>query len=128
MLINVVISVVFFLIGFLFSRKNKSKEVRYLRRGIYTKNYTVTENGIQSQVDCQFELGELERTSTKSKVSVISVVPNRISLHEHSWKDKFIKLVNNTWIDSIEIDWIEDDLAEKRNQKIDELLNERDKV
>lgn len=34
MLINVVIAVVFFLIGFLFSRKNKSKEVHYLRRGI----------------------------------------------------------------------------------------------
>lgn len=125
MLINVVIAVVFFLIGFLFSRKGKSKEVHYLRRGIYTKNYTVTENGIESQVDCQFELGELERTSTKSKVSVISVIPNRVSLHEYSWKEKFTKLVNNTWIKSSDIDWIEEDLAEKRNRTIDKLLNEK---
>lgn len=85
----------------------------------------LTENGIESQVDCQFELGELEKTSTKSKVSVISVIPNRVSLHEHSWKDRFTKLVNNTWINSSDIDWIEEDLAEKRNRTIDKLLNEK---
>jgi hypothetical protein len=33
-----------------------------------------------------------------------------------------IGLVNHTWVDSSSFDWIEDDMSEKRNKKIDQIL------
>jgi len=32
-------------------------------------------------------------------------------------------LINHSWIVSTSFDWIEDDVTEKRNQKIDQLLS-----
>ena len=34
-----------------------------------------------------------------------------------------IDLINHTWIVSSSFDWIEDDISEKRNQKIDQLIS-----
>jgi hypothetical protein len=116
----------YFLIDKLNNGKNESSKVKK-RRGIYSKSFTVTEGVSKSSADCQYELEEIERTKDKSKVKVLSLKPGQSKYLESEWMRRFKDIINETWIDSSEIDWIEDDLAEKRNQKIDELLNERDK-
>lgn len=107
--------------------KNESPKVNK-RRGIYNKSFNATEGISKSSIDCQYELEEIERTKNKSKVRVLSLKPGGSKYLESNWLKQFKDIINETWIDSSEIDWIEDDLAEKRNQKIDELLNGRDKV
>ena len=107
--------------------KNESPKVNK-RRGIYNKSFSATKGISKSSVDCQYELEEIERTKNKSKVKVLSLKPGSSKYLESNWLKQFKDIINETWIDSSEIDWIEDDLAEKRNQKIDELLNGRDKV
>ena len=110
------------------NKVSKKEPQKVRRRGIYNKTFNTTEGISKSSVDCQYELEEIERTKDKSKVRVLSLKPGGSKYLESQWMKQFKDIINETWIDSNQIDWIEDDLAEKRNQKIDELLNERDKV
>jgi len=112
----------YFLIDKLNNGKNESSKVNK-RRGIHIRSFTVTEGVSKSSVDCQYELEEIERTKDKSKVKVLSLKPTESKYLESNWMKQFKDIINETWIDSSQIDWIEEDLVEKRNQKIDELLN-----
>jgi hypothetical protein len=100
------------------SKDNKVKE-KFLRRGIFTNTYT-TVGG--KSFDVQFELGELEKTSERSKVEVISMTANQSEFNTDLTKKHIGDMVNNTWLKSEGIEWIEDDLAKKRNDKIEEIL------
>lgn len=71
----------------------------------------------------QFELGELEATSTRSKVKVISMVASQSKYNNLTTKSKLKEMVDLTWMNSSDIEWIEDDLAKRRNDKIDKILN-----
>jgi hypothetical protein len=104
-----------------FLSKSKGKEVKekFLRRGIFTNTYT-TVGG--KSFDVQFELGELEKTSARSKVEVISMTADQSEFNTDLTKDRIKGMVNNTWIHSDKIEWIEDDVAKKRNDKIEQIL------
>lgn len=107
--------------------KSKNKESNYIRRGIWTNGYSTfhSAGGSSKNNDkfkVQFELGEVESTSTKSKVEVISMVSSRSEFNDDSTKEKIGNMVNNTWIESSDIEWIED-TAKLRNSKIDQILN-----
>ncbi len=99
------------------------KTTNYMRRGILEKSFQVTNPSGVYQVDVQFEVGELERTSTKSKIEVISTYPAQSRFNSERDKSEFKELTNHTWIDSNQFEWIEDNVSEKRNQKIDEILS-----
>lgn len=101
-----------------FISKDKSKEIQFARRGIWVNNYTC--DGKSFEV--QFELGELEKTSIKSKVRVISMVASQSKFNDDDIRKKISDMVDNTWIKSDLIEWIEDDLATKRNDKIEQIL------
>jgi len=75
---------VFFFVGFITGifflkiyqsvKVNKTKEPKYLRRGLYTNSYTTSQNGHKTgEVTVQFEVGELEKTPGMSKVEVINL-------------------------------------------------------
>ena len=104
-----------------FSLNSKDKKVKdkFLRRGIFTNTYT-TVGG--KSFDVQFELGELEKTSTRSKVEIISMTADQSEFNNDLTKKRINDMVNNTWIKSEGIEWIEDDLAKKRNDKIEQIL------
>ena len=104
---------------FLSSSKDKKVKEKFLRRGIFTNTYT-TVGG--KSFDVQFELGELEKTSTRSKVEIISLTANQSEFNTDSTKKRISDMINNTWINSDGIEWIEDDLAKKRNDKIEQIL------
>lgn len=103
---------------FLLSSKDKKVKEKFLRRGIFTNTYTAGGKSF----DVQFELGELEKTSTRSKVEIISLTANQSEFNTDSNKKRITDMINNTWINSDGIEWIEDDLAKKRNEKIEEIL------
>ena len=129
MLVNLLVGVIAFVLGYSLSKflktseKNEdSKDSKYLRRGIVIREYTATINLEKEDLKCQFEVGEIERTDTKSKIVVINAVPDKSRYSTEEWISKFKNLVDNIWVDSNEIEWIYENKQEKRNKKIDELL------
>ena len=108
--------------------QNKNKPPKYTRRGLYSGTYAVTKATLSQMgvkkydVIVQFELGELESTDTMSKVEVISCVTNQSSCNNDKDRKEFSDLVNNSWMDSDQIQWITT-VASKRNDKIDQILN-----
>jgi hypothetical protein len=105
---------------FLSNSKGKKVKEKFLRRGIFTNTYT-TVGG--KSFDVQFELGELEKTSARSKVEVVSLVADQSEFNTDLTRDRIKGMLNNTWIHSDKIEWIEDDLSKRRNDKIEQILN-----
>ena len=107
------------------TNKSKTKGSKYLRRGLYTNSYTISQNGSKTgEVTVQFEVGELEKTSTKSKIEVINLSTSSAAYNkEGDDRDKMKSMVNNLWIDSKEVEWIEDPVQKMREEKLNEILN-----
>jgi len=102
--------------------KQKTKRPKYLRRGIYTNSYSI--NSGAKNVDAQFEVGELEKTQNRSKVEVINLSTSSAEFNsEGASKNQMISMVNNSWIDSNLIEWIEDPIQKIREEKLNEILN-----
>lgn len=118
---------IFGVLGFLVGNSKstedtKTKEPKYTRRGIWNSGYSSGSGDYKKSFEVQFELGEFESTSTKSKVQVISMVVNKSEFNDESTKKKILEMVNNTWMSSIDIEWI-DDTSKMRNDKIDQILS-----
>lgn len=122
---------VFGVLGFLIgnSKEQKEKETetkkeepKYTRRGIWSNGYSGGSGENKKSFEVQFELGELESTSTKSKVEVISMVSSRSEYNDTATKKKLAEMVDNTWMLSTDIEWI-DETSKMRNDKIDQILN-----
>ena len=104
------------------AEKEEEKKSVYIRRGIWTNEYSSGVGTDRKKFEVQYELGELESTATKSKVEIISSAASKSAFNDDSTKITLHKMVNHTWILSSEIEWIED-TAKTRNDKIDQLLN-----
>ena len=104
------------LIGYLISKK--PTKMKILRRGIYTNEYVNKSDG--STFSVQFEIGEVERTESKSKVTVLSTVFS--DTRYMSDESGIRKMVENSWIKSSEIEWIKKTTQQERNEKINEVL------
>lgn len=104
---------------FLSNSKDKKVKDKFLRRGILTSSYTTVDG---RSFSVQFELGELEKTSARSKVQVISMTADQSEFNTDLTKKRIHGMVDNTWIKSEGIEWIEDDVAKKRNDKIEQIL------
>jgi len=102
--------------------ETKKDEVKYLRRGIWENTYSAGSGDKKKDFEVQFELGEIESTSTKSKVVVISLSCSKSEYNDKVYKKKLSEMVDNTWMVSSDIEWI-DDTAKVRNDKIDQILN-----
>ena len=106
-------------------KKSANMEKTYLRKGLYTQKYQVTQLGVKvREIELDFEVAEIERTQTKSKVKVLDMVSTSADYNSaSSQRDKLKSMVENSWVNSSEIEWIEEDLSEKRNEKINKILN-----
>lgn len=110
------------------NKNNKPKiKNEYLRRGIYNNSYTISRQGSKiGEVDVQFEIGEIERTSTKSKVRVIALKASSAEYNKGGDdNDKLKSMIDNSWLNSQEIEWIETPIDKIRDEKIDQILNEK---
>lgn len=101
--------------------KNKDKKLqKFSRRGICQRNYT-TFGGDAFFVE--YEVGEIEKTSTKSKLKVINSISS-MSIHNSSdiKKNELNAYLNDAWVLSSDIEWIEESLEDKRDEKLTKLL------
>ena len=110
-------------IGFIKWKKKPVVVEKYNRRGILQKEFSTTDGitGRKSTIEVQYEIGELESTDKLSKIEVISFTPANSEYHTDYYKKKLTELIDKSWIDSKDINWITT-AADKRNQKIDQLL------
>lgn len=106
-------------------QKTDSKP-KYIRRGIYDHQLELSSAVDTNKIiNVQFEVGEIESTKNRSKVEVLNVSPGESKYNTLEWKKKMKDLVSNTWVDSSNIDWIENSLSEERNKKIEQILGGR---
>ena len=103
----------------------RHKKEKYLRRGLLDKQYTMSNSytNKSENFEVSFEVGELERTDKKSKIYVIDC---HVSASQYSDEDtisKIKKLVDNTWVNSSDVEWISPHTADVRNDKLDKILN-----
>lgn len=101
--------------------KDQNSESNYIRRGIFVNEYSSGIGINKKSFEVQFELGELESTSTKSKVEVISMSASKSEFNNESTKKTLSGMINYTWLSSSDIEWI-DDTSKNRNDKIDQIL------
>jgi len=112
-------------IGFI-KWKKKSEPVveKYSRRGLLEKSFSVTDalTTRKSTVEVVCEIGELESTDKLSKIEVIEIKSNQSEYNTDYNKKRLTDMVDKTWVSSDDITWITT-AADKRNKKIDEILN-----
>lgn len=101
---------------FKFNIESKIKDIK--RKGIVLKGYTNAAYG--EKFNIEWEVEELERTKNKTKVRVLSGTSNTSFGIQRIEDCK--KYVHNAWIDTDEIEWVEDSLEKKRLDKIAEAL------
>ena len=111
-------------IGFIKWKKKSVPVVeKYSRRGLLQKNFSVTGELTRTKsVDVQYEIGELESTDKLSKIEVIVLKADQSEYNSEYNKKRLTDMVDKTWVNSDDITWITT-AADKRNKKIDEILN-----
>jgi len=112
-------------IGFIKWKKKPVTVVeKYSRRGLLEKSFSVTEalTTRKNTVEVVCEIGELESTDKLSKIEVIEIKSNQSEYNTDYNKKRLTDMVDKTWVISSEITWITT-AADKRNKKIDEILN-----
>lgn len=107
---------------FVMSLKSKKKDpIKYLRRGIYSHTFTV--GGSNNQVNVLYEIGEIESTSKKSKIDVLSLKTDRSEYNsDENMLDKLKNMIHGSWINTSEVEWI-DSTARERDEKIEKILS-----
>lgn len=122
---TILLCFIFFVLGALtmwLSTKNFSNAANkpnILRKGLIEREYTL---GTES-FSVDFEIGEIERSKTKSKVIVLSFVASKsIANTDVGTREGLKKFINNTWIDTNSIDWLVEDTSVNREKKINEIL------
>lgn len=110
-------------IGFIKWKKKPVIE-KYSRRGLLHKNFSITSELTTRTkgVDVQYEIGELDSTDKLSKIEVIELKSDQSEYNSEYNKKRLIEMVDKTWISSDDITWITT-AADKRNKKIEEILN-----
>ena len=99
------------------------KSDKFLRRGIINYSFEISQLNVKTgTVETQFEVGEIERTSTKSKIKVIDAKSSKNEFNSGFEKEKIIRMIDNSWIESNSIEWIESTLEDIRDEKINEIL------
>jgi len=112
-------------IGFIKWKKKPVPVVeKYSRRGLLEKSFSVTDTLTtrKSTVEVVCEIGELESTDKLSKIEVIEIKSNQSEYNTDYNKKRLTDMVDKTWVSSDDITWITT-AADKRNKKIDEILN-----
>lgn len=117
---TILLCFLFFILGAITMWLSKpSNKPNILRKGLIERDYTLGTDSFS--VD--FEVGEIERSQTKSKVIVLSFVASKPSVNSDSiTKQNLKKFINNTWVNTSEVEWLIEDASATRDKKINEIL------
>jgi hypothetical protein len=126
---TIIISIITFILGFITSNlirllNKRSDKEKYLRKGLYNNSYSISsKNKSTEQIDVQFELAEIERSKTKSKVKVIELKTSNANYNKGYNHNRIKSMVDMSWIESSNIEWIEEPIYKIRDEKINKILN-----
>jgi len=123
-----IVSVLFFRLIKNNRKDSKPKKKRkYIRRGLYTGEFTRTYGNSSNKDDytASAEIIEVERTKTKSKVEVVNLKTSMTSDERN--RNQIIDIIEG-WIDSNDshIEWFEKHPGDERASKIDDILSENE--
>ena len=128
-ILYIILILVSYMIGVFTSsifKKSKSQQKEEpKRKGLLNKSFSVT--GIlqsdKGTLDATFEVIEIERTSNKSKVKVVECWSSKSEYNSGSNYQQLVKMVDKCWISTNEIEWIEKSVEDKRDEKLNQILN-----
>lgn len=114
---TVITTICFLFIGpLVFKKKNDGK-----RKGLYEQSYKKGDGDI---IEVQFEVVEIERSDKRSKIKVLSLTASKNEYNKKGLKQSsLISMVDNSWVDCDNIEWIIKPVVDQRNDKINEILN-----
>ena len=76
------------------------------------------------KIDVQYEIIEIERSDKKSKIKVVSLISNKNVYNKQGLEqNSLISMVNNSWVNSNNIEWIIKPIVDQRDDKINKILN-----
>ena len=96
---------------------NNQKKSKKYRRGIIEKDFITGNN---ETIRVQYEISEIEKTDKKSKIKVLSLKTD--NSYYNNKNEEIKNMIDNTWINTSEIEWIVKPIEEDRNDKINEIL------
>ena len=99
-----------------FKKKNDGK-----RKGLYEQTFQTPQG---DKIDVQYEIIEIERSDKKSKIKVVSLISNKNVYNKQGLEqNSLISMVNNSWVNSNNIEWIIKPIVDQRDDKINKILN-----
>lgn len=95
------------------------------RRGLYRHRLTSTDRITKAteSIEVNAEILELESTDKKSKIRVINIITDKSDYNTDVYLKSIHKMIDNTWINSSEIEWITSSKSSIRNEKINSILS-----
>jgi|ERR1035437_7825285 hypothetical protein len=91
------------------------------RKGLYVNSFNNSDS--KEKVEAEFEIYEIERSKTKSKIGVISVHTNKSQYNSADYKKILISLTDQQWIEDKDIEWLEESQELVREDKLNDLLD-----
>jgi hypothetical protein len=105
-------------------KKHKVAEPTYLRKGLHKRSFNITSGlGAKSTMDVEFEVGEIESSSKKSKIKILNTWIAQSQHDNDDNKEKIKSMVDGTWIDKNDVEWLENSLDVEREEKLKKILN-----
>ncbi len=102
--------------------KQKPKPATLLgtgRKGLMEKQLSAGDETI----DAVYEVYELERSKDKSKVGIVDVKTSKGVYNSPEYRAKMKELYDGSWIDSKEIEWLDEAPELVRDEKLKDLLD-----
>ena len=121
---TVITTICFLFIGpLVFKKKNydDKKDCDDKRKGLYEQTFQTPQG---DKIDVQYEIIEIERSDKKSKIKVVSLISNKNVYNKQGLEqNSLISMVNNSWVNSNNIEWIIKPIVDQRDDKINKILN-----
>ena len=105
-------------------KKSKSTEPIYLRKGLHRRSFTVTTIlGEKSSMDVEFEVGEIESSSKKSKIKILKTWIAQSQHDNDDHREKIKSMVDETWVNKNDVEWLDRTIDVEREEKLKKILN-----
>lgn len=111
-----------FSISYIFNKYSKPNTIIIpKRRGLVSRPYVMgSKSDHPTNFTVEYEVEEIERTSTRSKIKILDMVCSKDIDKEQSIRLQ--KMFNNSWLITTDVEWLESSIEDVRNDKINKLL------
>jgi hypothetical protein len=95
------------------------------RKGLMERSLSSTDRDSKrkTNIDVVYEVYEIERSKDKSKIGILEIQVNQSEYSTDSYKEMMKNLYENSWIDSKDVEWLDEAPELVRDEKLNDLLN-----